>query len=320
MNLNYFGVRTQAQFQAMGERRRYLGARVAYSLLDVGSDPSPEDIRTFEDVCFTLRLSNGTFRTSFRNRFADLNEQVQELLPRHFDTSQPLMIQDRAVSHALTSAEWAKAVLPAFPHAHFEASDMVLSLLVLSLRDGSSYVAEPDGTVLQASRGRFVFSMFHRESLRYPLHRLLAAREQRKFRDLPIPENWYETDGGDGFRVRRFSFIHPEANQLAAAEPRFTVTRRSVFDVTEDKCHVLRTMNILNRDYFPDAQLQQGASAAFRSLHPGGLWVVGRTTEHDFRNHASILKRQQDGFTSVERIGDGSELETLFLNWRPGSP
>jgi hypothetical protein len=47
---------------------------VAYNLLaDVGDNPTPKSILLFEDICFTLRTSNGTFRTTFRNRFPDLD-------------------------------------------------------------------------------------------------------------------------------------------------------------------------------------------------------------------------------------------------------
>ena len=69
-----FGIITQEQYLRLDERqRRYSGAHVAYNLLSVGEQPSPEQIRIFEDVSFTLRTSNGTFRTTFRNRFEDVD-------------------------------------------------------------------------------------------------------------------------------------------------------------------------------------------------------------------------------------------------------
>ena len=69
-----FGIITQQQYLRLDQRqRRFSGAHVAYNLLGVGEQPSAEQIRVFEDVSFTLLTSNGTFRTTFRNRFEDVD-------------------------------------------------------------------------------------------------------------------------------------------------------------------------------------------------------------------------------------------------------
>jgi hypothetical protein len=68
-------------------------------------------------------------------------------------------------------------------------------------------------------------------------------------------------------------------------------------------------MNILNKDYFSDSQLREGSEAAFRSLKLGGVWIVGRTLESDFSNHATFLQKQETGWGILARIGNGSEME-----------
>ena len=73
-------------------------------------------------------------------------------------------------------------------------------------------------------------------------------------------------------------------------------------------------MNIFNRDYFSEQQLAEGVSAAFQSLQPGGLWIVGRTLEEEFTNHATFFRRNEKGFEVLERIGSGSEMESLALS------
>lgn len=314
---NYLGVTTASQYLEIGEARRYLGPRVAYSLLDVGSNPSPEQVRIFEDVCFTLRLSNGTFRTSFRNRFADLNALAGTVLQNRFEASAPVEFQDRAVSHALTSAEWASDVMRCFPHAHFEASDLMLFLLEIHSESGTTYIAEPDGVLLQAIRGPFVVSLCHRESIRFPFHRLIAGRERRRFDSMNLPAGWSNGNHEASCTVRQLSLVHPEARALAAADPRFQVRQRSVFDVSPDPCDVLRTMNILNAGYFSESQLLEGIRGAWKSLRLGGVWVVGRTMEDDFTNHATLLERTASGWRVIERLGLGSEVESLALGWRP---
>jgi hypothetical protein len=72
-------------------------------------------------------------------------------------------------------------------------------------------------------------------------------------------------------------------------------------------------MNILNRAYFSEEQLAQAARAIFESVSPGGIWIVGRTLETDLSNHVSILRRQDEGWEPLERIGNGSEIEEIAL-------
>jgi hypothetical protein len=71
-------------------------------------------------------------------------------------------------------------------------------------------------------------------------------------------------------------------------------------------------MNVLNRDYFPMQKLIEGVHAAFQSLKPGGLWIVGRTLE-DQTNHVTFLRRAEKQFEVAARIGRGSEIEELAL-------
>jgi len=296
-----------------GPRRRFSGARVSYGLLDAGENPTDEQIRVFEDVSFTLRISNGTFRTTFHQRFRDVDAVSMRWMERLYPAGAELRVQDRAASHGLTSWEWAEQLFTVFPRAQFEASDILLYLIRLSLAGGETYIAEPDGRPLQYIKPPFVVSLRHREPLRYPLNHLIAAWARRRFRRLSLPEGWTESSGAAGYRVGRIPCIHPRALSFARCNPGFQFRARSVFDAAPGSCHVLRTMNILNKEYFSTEQLAAGANAAFQSLLPGGLWIVGRTLEGDFSNHATFFRRGESGWEVLERIGGGSEMEELAL-------
>ena len=50
-----------------------------------------------------------------------------------------------------------------------------------------------------------------------------------------------------------------------------------------------------------------------QSLRPGGIWIVGRTWEHDCSNHVSLLRRSDRGWELLERIGTGWEMEPAAL-------
>jgi hypothetical protein len=309
-----FGICTADQYLRAGERRRFSGSRVAYSLLDVGDAPTEEQVRTFEDVSFTLRTSNGTFRTTFRQRFRDVDEVALRLMRSSYAPDAELRIQDRAVSHGLTSWEWAEKLFAVFPGAEFEASDLLLYLIKVSLPTGETYIVEPDGKPLQYIKPPFVVSLHYPESWRYPVNRAIAARAKRRFEELRLPEGWPEkTHESPRYRLSKIPFVHPEARLFGKKNPRFQFRARSVFDHSPGACHVLRTMNIFNKAYFSPQQLAEGANAAFQSIRPGGIWIVGRTLEEDFSNHATFLRRQDTGWEVIERIGDGSEMEQVAM-------
>lgn len=293
------GIYEAQQYLRLGSQRRFSGPRVAYNLLDVGDHPTPEQIRLFEDICFTLRTSNGTFRTTFRNRFHDVDALAGQWIQKTFESAMPIRIQDRAVSSGLTSCEWAKSLFPLFPNAVFEASDLLIELLEHTSPSGEIFITEPNGAPLQYISPPFVTALDSPESWRNPLLRWVAARAKGRFEKLP-----------PGSPRRSISCIHPEARSLAATHPGFSFQVRSVFDRTPT-CHVIRTMNILNLGYFPAAKLAEAVSAVFDSMEQGGIWIVGRTLEEDFTNHATLFRRGEQSWEILDRIGKGSEIEAI---------
>ncbi len=307
-----FGIYTQDKYYRVGKRRRRFGPRVSYSLLDIGSDPTEEQIRAFEDIGITLRTSNGTFRTTFRDRFRDVDETAIKWLQKFHPPDAEIAVQDRAASTGITSWEWAKRMFRAFPAAHFEGSDLLLRFIEVSLPTGEIYIVEPGGRPLQYIRPPFVVSLQHPEPWRYPVNRWIAGRARRRFDQLGFEESWMSS-APPGVRVRTIPYVHPCALQLGRERPQFQFRQRSVFDRTPAACDALRTMNILNRSYFSEEQLRDGVRAAFESLRMGGIWIVGRTLLKDLTNDAAILRRTEKGWELLERIGKGSEIEDLAL-------
>jgi hypothetical protein len=307
-----FGFCTHDRYLRAAQRGGLSRARVAYSLLDVGDNPNEDEIRAFEDISFTMRTSRGTYRTTFRNRFQDVDAAAMKWMEQFYATDSEVAIQDRAVSHGLTSWEWADLTFQTFPRARFEGSDILLEVIELS-RGGEAYIVEPDGSPLQYVKPPFAVSLAQAESWRYPVNRLVALQARRRFAKLDLGRNWMETAQERGWQIRRISCIHPLARELSRRNPNFQFRLRDAFDEASSPCDVLRTMNIFNRSYFVAKDLARGASAVFGSLRPGGIWIVGRTWEHDFSNHASLLRRSERGWELLERIGTGWEMERAAL-------
>lgn len=309
-----FGIWTHEQYlKEDPEKRRYYGARVSCALLDVGANPGPELVRAFEDISFTLRTTNGTCRTTFRNRFPDVNAAAIEHMRRFWPADAALRVQDRASSHGLTTWEWAETLLAAFPNAVLESSDVLQYFVRLALDNGESYIVEPDGRPLQYIKPPFVVGVHHPGPRRWPVNQWVAGRARKRFERLNLPARWISSTGGSGFTVNKIPYIHPDALRFSKTNPNLQFRERSVFDHTPGECDVIRTMNILNKAYFSEEQLAEGARAVYDSLRPGGLWIVGRTLEEVFTNHVTFLRRREDGWEVLGRIGDGSEMEQLAL-------
>ena len=307
-----FGICDRDQFRRIEAQGKLRTSAVSYSLLKVDDDAGDEDLRMFEAISLRLRTSNGTVRMTFANRFRDVDEVASRILQVNFDPKAALRIQDRAVSHGLTSYEWAQRLFVLFPDAQIEASDRILNFYRIALPNGDVYILEPDGQPIQYIRPPFVISMAYREPFRFPLNHLIAMHAKKQFRKSGLGRNWKQSADSAHLSVDQICCIHPRARQLSKADQRFRICARSVFDPTPG-LDVLRTMNILNRDYFSADQLTEGATAAFRSLNPGGIWILGRTLEEDSSNHVTFLKRTHDGWEILQRIGRGSEIEELAL-------
>lgn len=326
------GVNERERFLSLEHRSRrarlfslHAVERVAYTLVRMPAQPSPQDIEAFELLMPYVRLSGGTYRTTSGGRFRNLDPEVNELLSSEFDSQAPLEVQDWAASACLTSSEWAQSLFPMFPHLHFVASDLLLFLV--ELQDGArgTFVFEPGGAPLQFIRPPFVVRMTPPERWIFPVNRALGDRALRRWRELnPLPDSvqaWITSDAQgplnvNGARFDKLSLIHPKAVQLAKADSRFSTRRQSVFEPLSSPVHVIRTMNIFNRAYFAEQLLLTGARAVLDSLVPGGIWVLGRTVQEQPPVHEVTIFRKKEGpqLEVVKRLGTGSEIESLVLS------
>ncbi len=297
--------------------------RIALTLLRTDVPATPQQIELFENTIPQVRLASGVYRTTFRGRFRGFDEFVNSRLSDRFDANAPLRIEDWAASDCLTSSEWAASLFPLFPAATITASDLTLFLVEARLPDGSSYVMETGGELLQYVRPPFVIRLNPPEPAVLVVNSFLEKRARTRFGPLReswrIPNDWLNSECPDTFEQAPFVFrkiplIHPDARTLRQSSDRFAIRRHSVFEPSEGLCNVVRTMNIFNLAYFAKDRLLAGARAAALSLAEGGVWIVGRTYQENPPAHnASLFVREKKGFRLLERFGAGSEIEELVL-------
>lgn len=305
-------------------RYRLSRSRVSLRLLDIsGQGRSAEE--QFERLMPHVRLANGVYRTTFRERFRDFDPWVNQVLAAQFPAPKELRVEDWAASACLTSAEWAESLQPLFPRLQFTASDLLLFLVdVEELDSGRAFVAEPGGKPLQFVDPPFVIRMEPPEPWGLPLNRLLYRRALQRWKAAsqmwPLPESWLADPFSNqvltraGYRIRKLSLIHPRALALAASAPdQFSAREHSIFEPAPVPCHVIRSMNILNLAYFPSEQLAQGVRSVASSLIDGGMWIVGRTVQDQPPVHHATMYRKTGARTlePLARFGDGSEIEPI---------
>jgi hypothetical protein len=295
--------------------------RISLQLLRTGIPATPREITVFEALMQGLRLNSGIYRTTFHNRFRDLDPFVNELLAEHFDQAAAIEIHDWAASDCLTSSEWAASVLTLFPNARLTASDLTLFLVEIAW-NGQTLIQERDTKPLQYLSPPFLVYVNRPEQRPRMLSRLLIRRAQSAAAELKsslaIPEDWLDSESESlslpPYQLRKLPMVHPEAAAYQLRNARFSIARHSAFDVLLEPVDVIRSMNIYNISYFDSAQLAAGARAIWRSLRPGGLWIVGRTWQEQPPSHnVSFFEKTNSGFQLVRRYGEGSEIESIVL-------
>jgi hypothetical protein len=295
--------------------------RISLQLLRTGIPASPREITVFEALMQGLRLNSGIYRTTFHNRFRDLDPFVNELLAERFDAAAAIEVHDWAASDCLTSSEWAASLLALFPNARLTASDLTLFLVEVAW-NGHALIQERDAKPLQYLSPPFLVYVNRPEQRPRMLTRILIRQAQSVVAELKssltIPEEWLDSESDmlslPPYQLRKLPVVHPEAAAFRARNTRFLIMRHSAFDVLPQPADVIRSMNIYNISYFDSVQLAAGARAVWRSLRPGGLWIVGRTWQEQPPSHnVSIFEKTNSGFELVRRYGEGSEIESIVL-------
>jgi hypothetical protein len=305
--------------------REFSRRRISYQLLLTAVPPSDREVAIFEYVMARMCLSSGVFRTTFAGRFKGLDEFLNSILVKQFPQQARLQIHDWAASDCVTSHEWARNLLPLFPSSQFTASDLTLFLVEVEVDGAETFIFETNGSLLQYVRSPFVVRIQPPEPGLLLVNSIIRRYALKKFAQLrakwALPDEWLNssaTEYHDGSLVfRKIPLIHPNALAFRQECSRFDIRRHSAFEPLDRPAHVIRTMNILNVNYFSRQELTTGVRAVFDSLVEGGVWIVGRTHEGKRLEHdvSSFVKRQ-GRLTLLDRCGRGSEIDEIAYSAR----
>lgn len=272
-----------------------------------------QDLQEEGETAFfrSIRLQNGTYKTTRSRRLDDLNVLLLGLLP----SARPLKLMNVAVSSGIPTLELLQAMEAADIQCDITAGDKSLTAFLITLGSRLSVLLDRDGNALQ-------FDMFHhaipnppggRNMLRYwPMLFLLKIASGLIYDCVVRPDPtrllcWHRF----GMCCRSLALVSPRLKSSRG----LTLIGDDILANWQIHCefHVIRAANILNKSYFDGRTLDRIVLNLRSRLLPQGLLVVCRTKD-DGTNQITIFRASATGFELVARLGGGSEIEANILD------
>jgi SAM-dependent methyltransferase len=272
-----------------------------------------------------IRLSNGTYKFTYGNRLDDFNA----LLWRWIPFTDELEVMDVGASSGASALAWSESLTARGIAHRMTVGDIHINCTLVSLCKHLRVLVDDTGHPLQfdvlgtamanpPSRRKWWWAI--------PFLAILGLIAKLASRHLAR---------GTGPKTKR-SFL----TRFASLQPVVLMSPRLIDaaqvrivedDITRNQSllgrfDVVRVANLLNRDYFDDATLQNIIRNLRRRLRPGGLLAVC-TTHSDIRsihgrfvdvpsaqNHGTLfILRDDDCMEAIDRIGNGSSVESVVL-------
>ncbi|MBO0663031.1 ATP-binding protein [Jiella sp. CQZ9-1] len=271
--------------------------------------PTLADDPKIEEAFFDpLKMPNGTFKRTQPSRFFEIEQRFRSVFQARAATISTVL--DVGVSSGITSLELVTFLEGLGCQVTLTATDLFIHAYIVEIAPGLLVLADRNGQPLQY------------DVAGHPIRPWIRRLDYLTLAVLP--------------RLAASAVIRPIARRKIAAGAGRPVElasqrlarRADIFMVEDDimvrradfagQFDLVRAANILNRGYFAPADLAQAVDNVRRYLRgPGTLFLVTRTTR-DGRNDGTLFELNGDGrFQSVERIGNGSEIEDIVVASRP---
>lgn len=275
------------------------------------SEPGQLSPRAEAEFYSWLKMRNATFKTTCAARFRELDAEIAEILAQHF--AGEVDVLDLAVSAGTSTVELTEALTAAGLQPRVCATDLFLEGRLIDLPLGLTVLTDRGGWPLQYQIGRRVIRPWVRRldllTLTAPM-RLAAARLLAR----PLGR---AVQRGQGRRVMLASQEVRDCPAIELIEDDILQPRAEF----EGRFDLVRAANILNRNYFSEALLED----ALRNLRsymkaPGAFLLVTRTDEQTARNDATLFRLAENGaLQEVRSFGSGSEIRDMVLEVPPAA-
>ncbi|MEY2116018.1 MULTISPECIES: hypothetical protein [Rhodanobacter] len=261
--------------------------------------------RMEEDFFTSLMTRNKTYKTTFHDRFFDINPYLQEYLLRRAPPA--LRILDVGVSSGISTVELYDDLSRGGREVEVVGTDILIDALLVKVFPGCHALVDSGGFPLRfdfplvtmkpwVTRDDYYNGLF---ILRKFVNTLFTRRVHQILRN---PHD---------VRICEVKLVTPRA--LAKAGITLHTDDISRYNSGfEGKFDFVRAANVLNSGYFPPAILSTMVANIGCYLNkPDGSLLVVRTHE-DRASHGTLFRRGNGRhFEVVHRFGSGSEVEEI---------
>lgn len=291
--------------------------RVSIRLLnDVSSEEEYDCL--FERITIDLADDRGANKRTVANRFSEFDELVLATM-RKFLPEPNLRVHDVGVSNAQTSIDFFATLEGSYPDMHYLATDYDQELTIVHAQ-GLWVSLSASGHVVEVAWPPFVFTPSRPEHpLLYPLNLLICRFVQRGRVKRLVSE--FEAGAIADGNIETVKLFSPKAIRKAANDSRFVLGTQNLLQPFADSrlFNCVRAMNVLNRNYFNDEQLQVVLQNIARSLEEGGLFVAGSNQNAGSEVLGGIYCFQNNAFHVVEQSGENPFLESQIDAFNRGT-
>lgn len=255
-------------------------SRPARLLLDPDLDPAIAG-----EVLQSLRLANGTRKTTWPNRFVELDATMVELLGAG---TARVRLLDVAVSSGISTIELIDALTSSGLTVEATATDMLITAQIATVVPGVRLLVDGDDNPIQWDFG---VRTLRAHPYGNAVDRVRSALDRL----------WHLARNRRGMRRVEVMLTDP---RLAA---RARVASEDLTDPDpglDGPYDLVRACNILNDDYFDGEVLDRMCATVIRRVDDGGYLVVVRTL-NDGSSYGTIFRR------------DGARLEVVEVLTRP---
>lgn len=254
-----------------------------------------KDEATFAYALQSTLLPNGTYKTTSNLRFKDLDVVISRHLAQF---SKAITIHDVAAADGITTVNLSDA-LERLDIEHTIFFSDKFSILHLRKKGYCQIFYDHDGTFVYADLFGILASPYvpNRFLLSKMLGQCFTLQHSRSAADSEV------------------SLLNPSARLRIEQES----LKFFYYDLFESEdCNapyqLIRCMNALNPAIFKESLLEKAVAKLIANLDDDGLLVIGRTNPQTGENNTSIFRMGDEGLVVVQRVGAGSEIESLIVH------
>lgn len=270
----------------------------------------PEQLtpRMEEEFFTSLMTKNKTYKTTFHNRFSNINTFILQYLKK-YELLKPRIL-DIGVSSGISTVELYDDLCKGGVTVDILATDILTNAYLIRVFPGCHALVDAKGFPLRldfpcvsmkpwVTRGDYYNGLF---ILRKVLNMLFTRRAGRILHH------------ADDARIRKVKLVTPRAQEKTGITVhtddigRYNESLKSGFDF-------VRAANVINHGYFPPDLLRRMVGNIGRYLRPPCSSLLVVRTHEDRSNHGTLFRLRPDHrFEVVHRFGSGSEIEDIVLS------